>query len=99
MTGLRSWLDAADRLLADGDDDEEAVDELLDAGLALDIPAGAGPDRLDLDPAVLQRVVFTLAARRAAVASELADIARRRSQLIRSGNGMAGYVESIHLTR
>jgi len=82
-SGLRCWLDAADRLV--GDDD--AFDGHIVSGIGL---------VLDLDPSVdlatLQRVITALTARRAAVACELADLGRRRVALAHSKRGVAGYL-------
>jgi hypothetical protein len=91
-SGLRSWLDEADRVFGDPGSPEEHVDAVLADGLRDDIvriPGSVGAAQVD--QVVLQRVIAALAARRAAVAVELADLGRRRAELTRQQRGMSGY--------
>jgi hypothetical protein len=81
------WLDDAERVLSDQSSGDVAVEAIVTGGLAL-------PSADSIDPVQIQRVLACLAARRAALATELADIARRRTDLLRARAGATGYLNA-----
>jgi uncharacterized Zn finger protein len=95
MTGLIPWLANADEVLTDPSSSEDDVDVVLADGLRVDLAALPGSVAASqIDAVVLQRVIAAVAARRAAVAVELADLGRRRAELARSERAVAGYTSA-----
>jgi hypothetical protein len=86
-TGWGTWLDEAETVLNDERASDAVVDDIVAAGLRL-------PPAAPADPAQIERVVACLAARRAALATELADIARRRTDLYRARAAATGYLNA-----
>jgi len=86
---IQVWLHVADRLLGRPDAPEEEVDVLIHAGLEIDVTTP-----VQVDPVQLERVLAVLRARAAAMASEMGDLARRRTELARARAGAAGYLNS-----
>jgi hypothetical protein len=84
------WLQAADALLGRPEPSEDDVDELIDHGLAIDVPS----EPVVVDPVQLERVLAVLRARSAAMASEMSDLARRRVELTRAQTGATGYLNA-----
>lgn len=89
-TPIEVWLQAADDLLGRPQPFDDAVDELIDEGLRIDVPSTPVP----VDPVQLERVLAVLRARSAAMASEMADLARRRIELTRAQTGATGYLNA-----
>lgn len=84
------WLQAADVLLGRPEPNEDEVDDLVQAGLDLEVPNAPA----HIDPVQLERVLAVLRARRSAMAGELAELARRRVELTRAQAGVTGYLNS-----
>ncbi len=84
------WLQAADVLFGRPLPPEDEVDDLVQAGLDLDVPSTP----THVDPVQLERVLAVLRARRSAMAVELAELARRRVELTRAQAGVTGYLNS-----
>ncbi len=85
-----SWLEDAERVLGAPDAPEDAVDAVVGEGLAL-----AAPDAPSEHEQVrIARVIACLEARRAAVAAELGDLARRRAELERARIARNGYLNA-----
>jgi hypothetical protein len=82
-----TWLSEAEAMLGDPGTAEAVVDHVVADGLALPAPLG-------VDPAQIERVLACLTARRAALATELADIARRRTDLYRARTAATGYLNA-----
>jgi hypothetical protein len=82
-----TWLSDAEAVLSDHRSGDDAVDSIVAEGLAL--PAADW-----VDPAQIERVLACLAARRAALATELGDIARRRTDLYRARAAATGYLNA-----
>jgi hypothetical protein len=82
-----TWLGQAEAVLTDRHSSEDAIDGIVAEGLAL-------PDNGGVDPARIERVISCLTARRAALATELADIARRRTDLYRARAAATGYLNA-----
>jgi hypothetical protein len=82
-----TWLGQAEAVLTDHRSGEDAIDAIVADGLRL-------PDATGLDPAQIERVLACLSARRAALATELADIARRRTDLYRARAAATGYLNA-----
>jgi hypothetical protein len=82
-----TWLDQAEAVLFDRRSSEDAIDDVVADGLRLPAAVGA-------DPAQIERVLACLSARRAALATELADIARRRTDLYRARAAATGYLNA-----
>ncbi|MBI4885051.1 MAG: hypothetical protein HY826_13455 [Actinobacteria bacterium] len=95
MTPIAQWLIDADCLLT-GDDFELGIDALLQDAECLgqaDASQIAGGDAR----ARATRVLRALEARRTTMATELAELVIRRSELARSQNGAKGYLNGTHL--
>jgi hypothetical protein len=86
-TSWESWLADAERVLSDQRSTDTLVDAIVVDGLSL-------PDAAPADPAQIERVLACLAARRATLATELADIARRRTDLLRARTAATGYLNA-----
>ena len=82
-----AWLADAESVLGDRLSGEVAVDAVVAQGLAL-------PAADSVDPAQIERVLACLAARRATLATELGDIARRRTDLYRARAAATGYLNA-----
>jgi hypothetical protein len=82
-----TWLTDAEAVLSDNRSGDVAVDAIVAEGLAL-------PAADSVDPAQIERVLACLAARRAALATELGDIARRRTDLYRARAAATGYLNA-----
>jgi hypothetical protein len=82
-----TWLDQAETVLTDHRSGEDAIDGIVADGLRL-------PDAIGADPAQIERVLACLSARRAALATELSDIARRRTDLYRARTAATGYLNA-----
>jgi hypothetical protein len=89
MNSFAEWLVTAERILADEQASEEAVDQIVQQGLAHE-PASLHTG----DQVRLTRVLAVLQARRAAAAVELADLGRRRVELARAKVGTSGYLNA-----
>jgi hypothetical protein len=88
-TPIGVWLHAAELILGRPDTPEDEVDALIDEGLEIDVSAPA-----NVDPVQLERVLAVLRARAAVMASEIADLNRRRTELIRAQLGTTVYLNS-----
>jgi hypothetical protein len=82
-----AWLSEAEVVLTDQRSGDAALDDVVADGLALPEPRG-------VDPAQIERVLACLTARRATLATELADIARRRTDLYRARAAATGYLNA-----
>jgi hypothetical protein len=82
-----TWLDHAETVLTDERSSEDAIEAVVASGLRL-------PDAIGADPAQIERVLACLSARRAALATELGDIARRRTDLYRARAAATGYLNA-----
>jgi hypothetical protein len=89
-TPIEVWLRAADALLGSAEPPDDHVDELIQEGLDLELPAGP----VQVDPVQLERVLAVLRARSAVMASELSDLARRRVELSRARAGATSYLNA-----
>ena len=95
MDAARDWLSDADRVLGNTDSADHDVDRVIDGIVKADVSALAGSIGVaEIDPIVLQRVIAVLRARRAALAVDLADVTRERTELARRHRGVAGYTRS-----
>lgn len=88
-TPVNVWLVAADAVLGRDDCSEVEVDRLLEDGLLIDAATGK-----PVDPVRLERVLAVLRARRATLATELADLSRRRSDLLRAQSAATEYLNA-----
>ncbi len=89
-TPIEVWLRAADSLLGSPEPPDDQVDELIQEGLDVEVPAGP----VHVDPVQLERVLAVLRARSAAMASEMSDLARRRVELSRAQAGTTSYLNA-----
>jgi hypothetical protein len=89
-TPIEVWLRAADELLGRPEPGDDEVDELVQAGIVIDIPDAP----VTVDPVQLERVLAVLRARSATMATEIADLARRRVELSRAQAGTTGYLSA-----
>jgi hypothetical protein len=87
---MQVWLRAADTLLGRPEPPEHEVDELMQAGLDLDVSS----EPTQVDPVQLERVLAVLRARSASMATEIADLARRRVELSRAQAGATSYLNA-----
>jgi hypothetical protein len=88
-TPMQIWLRAADTLLGLPEPPEDEVDGLIQAGLEVDVS-----EPIEVDPVQLERVLAVLRARSAAMATEIADLARRRVELSRAQAGATSYLNA-----
>lgn len=94
MTALAAWLGEIDRALATaapaGDDGEQQLDALLEAGLRL-LTDGGPPAAGDVDPAILARVQRRLRTAADQVRTDLDATRAERQAISRAGRAHAGY--------
>jgi len=83
----REWLVDAVDVLESPPSTDEAIDAVVAEGLAMEPAAG-------MDPEKMHRVLSCLQVRRAALAVELGDIARRRTELARARTATSGYLNA-----
>ena len=98
VSAVAIWLDRVDHAFASSELSEEAIDELVAQGLALQLESVAENDLAPLDVSRLHRAIHGFAERSNAIADELADLSHRRADFVRKQHGIAGYTAVADLT-